>query len=78
MLQGKFPIERARMRLRLTVPLDFQQDLMDCVDKHDADVEASDATANNFAITLLVSGCPGPPVLRALLAHACDVDSAPQ
>lgn len=51
LLQSKFPIERARMRLKLSAPADRKEQLVDMVEAYDAHIEGfEDVGANTSMI----------------------------
>lgn len=52
LLQAQFPIERARMRLRLAVPAEHMEALQRCLNAHDAFLEGNDSS--NGTITMVV------------------------
>jgi ribosome maturation protein SDO1 len=56
-LQQRFPIQRARMRLKLSVPIEAQGALLDDLDARGAMLESSDARGGTF--TVLVQVDPG-------------------
>lgn len=53
-LKAKFPIERARMRLRVTGPTDRKQDLLDMVDGYDAAVESVEIAGVSVSLVVQV------------------------
>lgn len=53
-LQKHFPIQRARMRLKLSVPIDKQQDMLDKLKSFNAVVEATDSLPHSVAYVVLV------------------------
>ncbi|MEW5297476.1 MAG: hypothetical protein WDW38_006309 [Sanguina aurantia] len=57
LLQAQFPIERARMRLRLAVPAEHTEALQRCLDAHDAFLEGNDSSGGT--ITMVVQVEPG-------------------
>ena len=56
LLQAKFPIERARMRLKLTAPSDRKEQLLEMVDSYDAVVESVDQAGANTSVVAQVGG----------------------
>lgn len=49
-LQERFPIQRARMRLKLQVPVQYQQELLDSLDASAASVEEVDSSGSTSTI----------------------------
>ncbi|KAG2444446.1 hypothetical protein HXX76_001199 [Chlamydomonas incerta] len=52
LLQKEFPIERARMRLRLTVPVEAQQELEQLLQREAADVAGLDVAAGGMCVVV--------------------------
>lgn len=55
MLQKNFPIQRARMRLKLSVPLAQRQEMVDKLQSFDALIESSDTLQQSATFVVLVS-----------------------
>lgn len=56
MLREKFPIERARMRLRLTAPTDKRQELVELVETHEGHIESTEQAGTSTSVVIQVGG----------------------
>lgn len=54
LLQKQFPIERARMQLKLVAPGDRKQELYDLVDSHQAVIESCDNNPQTSSVVVQV------------------------
>lgn len=54
LLQAKFPIKRALMRLEVKVPMAFHQDLVEELARVQAEIEAQDMVNDSFSATCLI------------------------
>jgi len=54
LLQKSFPIERARMRMKLSVPQAQRQEMVDKLQECDALIEASDVLPQSATFVVLV------------------------